>query len=117
MIKIAKTEEEYKRCWNYLNDKNSCPLKTATLYYVEVNGEIKACAGWSIDTGSQIEPMQAEDNISAYKLFYFMQGLIIGKGYSMVRIILTNDKVISNIKKEGYELWSGFIKEYKKEFV
>jgi hypothetical protein len=117
MIKLANTEEQWKKCYDYLDSKGTPCLAETWLWYVEAeNGEIIACAGWNKETGSAIEPFQAEVTVkgskAAYDLFLFMRGYVAGKGFTTVRAMTRNNAVINVLEKSGFILWTDDVKEY-----
>lgn len=114
MIKLAKTEEDWKKCYEYLKSKGTPCIKGTILFFIEKDG-IKGVAGYHRDYGASIEPLQAEHPIYAHKLFYFMQGFITGQGHNHI-IARTNNKLAqSQLIKDGFYKWTDSIEEFFKE--
>ena len=106
MIELAKTNEQYKKCLEYLSVKGTNPMQGSILFFIEAEGEIKACAGWHPDLGGTIEPLQSEHRIYTQHLGYFMMGFIIGKGYNHITCWTENEDWINILQKSGYSVWS-----------
>ncbi len=115
MVKLAKTNEELQKCFNYLNSKGTIPA-TEELYYVERDGEITACSGLTVVP--EIEPLQAENNIDAYSLFNYMLGVaesrarLIGSKY--ITCCTNNIRAENIIKKYNFTFWTNKIKQFIK---
>jgi len=83
-IKSAVDEQNYNRCLEYLKSKGYEIYRGTELYYIEVDNDIKAVAGWHEDLGSMIEPLVSDNVGYTRTLGIFMTGFIKGKGYGHI---------------------------------
>lgn len=112
MVKFAKTEEEIKKCKEYLKEKGT-PALTNTFFYTEVEGKITSCAGVTLIPA--IEPMQSDNIQSSYKLYHEVMGYIRGLGFTHVQAITNSEKAINELKRDGWIFWTPNIQQYIKE--
>ena len=122
MIQLAKDNETYIRCCDYLQSKSTPCLKGTWLFYIESENEpvneIKAVAGWSADFGCAIEPLQSESAVYTKSIGIFMEGFITGKGYTHITCWTSKKEWQDILIKLGYKVWSGqdsVLKQFIKE--
>ena len=105
MIKQVKTEEEYKKCIEFLSKWNLKTLPGTSLFYCDTEAGIKAVAGWNKNLGCQIEPFASESIGESYKLFYFMLGLIKGLGYDYVTAQPIEKLLENQLISHGFQIY------------
>lgn len=97
MVKLARTDEEKQKVFDYLKAKNLVPA-TNILYYKEnEQGEIQGAYG--IEIKVCIEPLQAENKFVSNELFTDAKATIRTLGYEKVSILTADDKVKEHIVK------------------
>ena len=110
---IAKTEKEYQGCLDFLKGKNCYVIDGTILFYIKRKDKIVCVAGFHKDFGGCIEPLESDDLLASYQLFYFMQGFITGQGYTSIRARTVSEKVKKVLLKSGFRIYTQneFIKE------
>lgn len=83
-IHVAQNDNEYSQCIEFLSVRGIKVLRGTVLFYIAVDNEVKAVAGWNPDLGGTIEPLESDHVAFTRTIGTFMYGLMIGKGYSHV---------------------------------
>jgi len=110
MVKVAKTDEERQRVWDYMNRKGTIPATNSFFYKENADGEIVGAYG--VETKTCIEPLQADDRVTAFELLTHSIAVAQMMGVEKVHFITCNptaSKVLQD--KYGAVLWSKDIQE------
>jgi len=116
MIKLAKSEEDYVQCAEFLKKHDAFVLPSTVQFYIEgKSGDILSVAGYNREFGGCIEPLYSENKISALRMFYFMQGLIKGLGYKYIRARTIDESVANQLLTDGFTIYNHNHNEFIKE--
>jgi hypothetical protein len=101
-IKLAITTDDKNRVGEYLESKGVKVLPGTGFSFIEIDGEIKAAAGYHPDLGGAIEPLVSEGVSYTKTLGIFMYGYMIGQGYSYISCWTQNEEWSAILQKEGF---------------
>lgn len=107
---ITKTDEQRKKCFEYLTSKGLHPI-APNYVYTERDGQITACCG--IIFVGMLEPFASDDKIDGLKVFSYAQGLISArtdKAFAMT----DKEDVKRILEKDDFQMW-GDLTNYIKE--
>ena len=118
IIKLAKTQEEYKKCTDFLTRHKAPILANTILFYIEDignNGEQILCvAGYNKEFGGAIEPLYSDNLRATERMYDFMCGFIMGMGNMIIRARSEDEKVIHLLTERlGFKHYNN--NEYFKE--
>ena len=116
MIYQAKTSEEKRECFEFLQKHGTIP--TTDLYFYYKDKEIKTVAGLEICFGdtskvARIEPFQSDCIMGSIRLFDYLEGFIKGMGCTNIICMSNVEKVCDTLReKRNYKLWSEKLDHY-----
>lgn len=101
-IKIAVTEEQKQECAAYCESKGVKILPGTGFVFIEVDGDVKAAAGWHPDLGGTIDPLVSEGISYTKTLAIFMYGYLVSKGYTHISLWTQDEDWNAMLQKEGF---------------
>lgn len=110
MVKLAKTDTDKKRVFEYLKSKNLVPA-TNTMYFTEdERGEITGAYG--IEIKFCIEPLQADNKFITNELWIDAKATARTLGQEKISILTAKDEVAKHLveNENGIE-WGKNLKE------
>ena len=107
MVKQAKTDREKHQVSQYLHDKGSTPISKVIRYKTDKDGKI--IGAYAIETKVFIEPLQADDNMTAFELITDAIACASALGLEKVHFLTNNPKAVDVMTKrfEAEEWTSG----------
>lgn len=101
-IKIAASEDDKIKVAEYVESKNVKVLPGTGFAFIEIDGIIKAAAGYHPDLGGAIEPLVSEGIAYSKTLGTFMYGYLIGIGYKHISCWTNNESWQKVLESEGF---------------
>lgn len=110
MVKVARKDEDKQRVWNYMDRKGTIPATNTFFFKENEAGEIIGAYG--IETKTCVEPMQAEDKMTAYELLIHSIAVVQMLGADKVHFITCNPTATKLLKNRfDAVLWSKNVDE------